>query len=34
VGRGDADRLIDDIDRDYAGQHTDHRYVRERQSSR
>ena len=28
----DADRLIDEIDRDYAGRHTDHRYVREHQS--
>lgn len=27
----DADKLIDDIDEDYAGRHTDHRYVRERQ---
>jgi hypothetical protein len=31
VDRDDADRLIDEIDRDYAGRHTDHRYVRERQ---
>jgi hypothetical protein len=28
----DADRLIDEIDTDYAGRHTDHRYVREHQS--
>jgi len=26
-----ADRLIDEIDADYLGRHTDHRYVRERQ---
>lgn len=31
VDRDDADRLIDEIDRDYAGRHTDHRYVREHQ---
>jgi hypothetical protein len=28
----DADRLIEEIDDDYAGRHTDHRYVRELQS--
>lgn len=32
VDRDDGDRLIEEIDRDYAGRHTDHRYVRERQS--
>lgn len=26
-----ADRLIDEIDTDYAGRHTDHRYVRQHQ---
>jgi hypothetical protein len=31
VDRDDADRLIDEIDRDYAGRHTDHCYVREHQ---
>jgi hypothetical protein len=25
----DADRLIDEIDRDYAGRHTDHRYIQQ-----
>ena len=32
VDRDGGDRLIDEIDRDYAGRHTDHRYVREHQS--
>ncbi|MGX5735131.1 DUF6766 family protein [Bosea thiooxidans] len=27
----DGDRLIEEIDRDYAGRHTDHRYVTEHQ---
>jgi hypothetical protein len=31
VDRDDADRLIEEIDRDYAGRHTDHRYVRAHQ---
>lgn len=31
VDRDDGDRLISEIDRDYAGRHTDHRYVREHQ---
>lgn len=31
VDRDNADRLIDEIDRDYAGRHTDHRYVKEHQ---
>ena len=31
VDREEADRLIREIDRDYAGRHTDHRYVREHQ---
>jgi hypothetical protein len=31
VDKENADKLIDEIDRDYAGRHTDHRYVRERQ---
>lgn len=31
VDRENADCLIDEIDRDYAGRHTDHRYVREHQ---
>lgn len=31
VDRDQADRLIEEIDRDYAGRHTDHRYVREHQ---
>ena len=31
VDRGGGDRLIGEIDRDYAGRHTDHRYVREHQ---
>lgn len=31
VDREEADRLICEIDRDYAGRHTDHRYVREHQ---
>jgi hypothetical protein len=31
VDREKADRLISEIDRDYAGRHTDHRYVREHQ---
>ena len=26
-----ADKLIDEIDTDYAGRHTDHRYIRQRQ---
>jgi len=30
----DADRLIDEIDEDYLGRHTDHRYVRQHQSAR
>lgn len=29
----DADRLIDEIDTDYAGRHTDHRYVATQQDS-
>lgn len=29
----DADRLIEEIDEEYMGRHTDHRYVRERQSA-
>ncbi len=32
VDRDGGDRLIDEIDRDYADRHTDHRYVREHQS--
>ncbi len=32
VDPDDGDRLIDEIDRDYAGRHTDHRYVRTHQS--
>ena len=31
VDREQADHLIEEIDRDYAGRHTDHRYVREHQ---
>jgi hypothetical protein len=31
VDRDDGDRLIEEIDRDYAGRHTDHRYVTEHQ---
>jgi hypothetical protein len=33
VDREKADRLITEIDRDYAGRHTDHRYVREHQKT-
>ncbi|WP_186417380.1 DUF6766 family protein [Bosea sp. CS1GBMeth4] len=33
VDREDADKLISEIDRDYAGRHTDHRYVREHQNN-
>lgn len=31
VDHDNGDRLIDEIDADYAGRHTDHRYVRDRQ---
>lgn len=31
VDRDEADKLISEIDRDYAGRHTDHRYVRQHQ---
>ncbi len=29
----EADRLIEEIDRDYAGRHTDHRFVQQRQAN-